>query len=467
MSDRRRIEAACRASDAEGLLALATEAAFRLDVPSVHRAMLLLSRVASVEMSRKHPTAWISRIGGDLRLRFHPEFFLKNHETGEEVLHTVLHELLHVVQGDFARFRWARGADPEFLENFTCDLFVNRELWRSVFRRGLPYFGKIYPKDRFPANLLLPPDLLLGTDPEARSPEEFLSAVRDALGRSGIRGDRLDQAAALYRDLWKGDVSQAGIRERLRECVSPAEDVLFLGVHRHDWDLASLVKRLVGDPLGKAAGFSEDLRRERTRPVPAEAAAFAEAVRAALAPDPRRPREALRLLPDRGVVPFPGRREAFLLSAGLPPAFYPVPLHRTGEQETRVHLYLDVSASTEEHRPFLYGLILHLRPELSEPFHLFSNRVRDASFADLERGRVETTGGTDFDCVAEHALRSFHRKILVVTDGHASLDPALARRLRAEGVEVHVVLTEKPRRRHGLATVAKNSWVLPDRRGMG
>ena len=49
---------------------------------------------------------------------------------------------------------------------------------------------------------------------------------------------------------------------------------------------------------------------------------------------------------------------------------------------------------------------------------LFSTTVTSIALKDLQRGRVDTTGGTEIRCVIEHALAHRVRKVLIVTDGY-------------------------------------------------
>jgi hypothetical protein len=141
------------------------------------------------------------------------------------------------------------------------------------------------------------------------------------------------------------------------------------------------------------------------------------------------------------------------------PVFYPAPLPALGEEESRVRLYIDVSGSTRRAWGEVYGMVLHLRAELGEPFYLFSTEVREVSLREMAEGRVETTGGTDFDCVAAPAWWSGFRRLLVITDGMGPLSDGLAQRLKRSGVEVYRVRT-LAWGSGGLDRVARQSWML-------
>jgi len=130
-----------------------------------------------------------------------------------------------------------------------------------------------------------------------------------------------------------------------------------------------------------------------------------------------------------------------LLAAGIEPLFYPCPIPTITEEDQAVRLYVDVSGSTESHWPMILGMIVHLCRELSEPIYLFSTKVVEASLAQLNEGRIWTTGGTDFDVVLRHILDHGFRRALLVTDGIGSVSPAVASRTRSLGIDLFAVLT--------------------------
>ena len=188
---------------------------------------------------------------------------------------------------------------------------------------------------------------------------------------------------------------------------------------------------------------------------------FHRQVRAALEPDSRVPLEEDSRIPDRGVYPNPGRREAYLLACGAWPVFFQTPLAGHAEQTGSVRVYIDVSGSTGPAQPLVYGIVRPLAHLVREPVFLFSNVVEPISLAEVRRGVVRTTGGTDFDCVVEHALHERARKILVVTDGEGPLRPANIAALERARLEIYVLLTEHCRRPSPIVAVAQETWMIP------
>ena len=61
-------------------------------------------------------------------------------------------------------------------------------------------------------------------------------------------------------------------------------------------------------------------------------------------------------------------------------------------------------------------------------------------FARLLEGKVHTTYGTDFDCIAEHMLEHNMDKAVILTDGYASMSPGNTERLKKRGVRLLTVL---------------------------
>jgi len=70
--------------------------------------------------------------------------------------------------------------------------------------------------------------------------------------------------------------------------------------------------------------------------------------------------------------------------------------------------------------PEIIGLLRSLKAELKTIF-LFSNKVVEVPFPTLLAGQVQTTYGTDFDCIAEHVLANPYDKAVIRTDGYASM----------------------------------------------
>lgn len=466
---------------------------------AIYDVLRHLGQISRISFSRNVRTARIIRRRARFTIEFNPDFVKEYIHYPADVLHLVSHELLHKVRGDL--FTLATDTpQKKWLRNLAADILVDAHLERLFFREAPPYLMRLYDRMEFPENLLLPPKALLDASAEDATPRGGMRSV--PRGRRGI-GRRFKEMTiehARYEELVKI------CKEHFARCLSPmrsggkkvnekrlsrffefdterlaeayvqawrrrptlealvadlsrffkddshryARVIVFLGDHEYgeesgepvdlpDWLVRPLREWMKG---GKRAAYSEHEEEERIEVEKRACWKFYEAVRLALEPDPNHHILKEMLTTDRGVIVFPGRREALMLGAGYFPAFYPYTSKGIIEDEWRVHLYVDVSGSTHESWSILLGLVSHLGEIVGEPVYQFSNRVEEVSLTDLSAGAVRTSRGTDFDCVAEHILRNRFRRALIVTDGHAELHADLAARLKSERVMIFVVLTE-------------------------
>jgi len=146
--------------------------------------------------------------------------------------------------------------------------------------------------------------------------------------------------------------------------------------------------------------------------------------------------------PRIGVSPIPiqpSKRDFVFLAAGIPPFHYHNRVSRVTTEDHGLAVYLDVSGSVNRHLPKILGLLRHLRHDLKTVF-LFSNKVVETPFPSLLRGRVQTTYGTGFDCIAEHVLTNRLDKAVILTDGYASMRPENQEQLKQRGLRTLAVL---------------------------
>lgn len=128
-----------------------------------------------------------------------------------------------------------------------------------------------------------------------------------------------------------------------------------------------------------------------------------------------------------------------LLAAGVPPFHYHNHAQRATTQEHGVAVYLDVSGSVNQHLPEIIGLLRSLRTEL-KTIYLLSNTVVEVPFRTLLAGHVQTTYGTDFNCIAEHILANRLDKAVILTDGYASMTDENQEQLRTRTFRALTVL---------------------------
>jgi hypothetical protein len=121
------------------------------------------------------------------------------------------------------------------------------------------------------------------------------------------------------------------------------------------------------------------------------------------------------------VVPIkPSKTEIAMLAAGYIPTLWKNDTVTIGKQNKNIAIYLDVSGSTKPYLPEILSVINNLRQQINT-IYCFSNELYEHSTKDLVKGEYQSTGGTDFDCVIEHAIENKVDKCIVFTDGQANL----------------------------------------------
>ncbi len=84
-------------------------------------------------------------------------------------------------------------------------------------------------------------------------------------------------------------------------------------------------------------------------------------------------------------------------------------------------IYLDVSGSTYSYLPEIIKLIANVSKDLDYVWG-FSNKVVKHTIEMLVDNKINSTGGTDFDCIIQHALENEYNHIVVITDGDGGTD---------------------------------------------
>jgi uncharacterized protein with von Willebrand factor type A (vWA) domain len=137
---------------------------------------------------------------------------------------------------------------------------------------------------------------------------------------------------------------------------------------------------------------------------------------------------------------------------------------RVPEKPSKAHIYLDVSGSMAEVLPHVLGLVLPYVARGQAEVFQFSTFVEPLPFAQLRQGRLQTTGGTDINCVLEHALAvepAVH-KVLLLTDGATGApEDRLADQMRGRNIRVYVVLPAESAWEDDLRELAAFMAVLP------
>lgn len=393
------------------------------------RDSFVASFITNVEATENCPTASIDAQGV---MRYNPAFVQQYVTSPPDLFCLVAHELMHPLFGHFV-YQGGR------LENLGADLVINAVL--SLLFDAHSGNGSLFQRFYAPAGLegLLRP-------------------------RSDMRQSRY---ARLYDSFYTGAGNRLSTGEAIQtlKVLTPAEEsggVVLLGGHGTDsTGKGGRAERPAPDLSQEAiARIAEDLKRA-THPPGGRSAGYAEALHRFFMDVLKTHLGLKRALLDRfttrqkvdrfrrmvahpriGVSPIPirpSKRDFVLLAAGVPPFHYHNVAYRQATQERGLAVYLDVSGSVNQHLPEIIGLLRSLKAELMSIF-LFSNKVVEVPFRTLLAGQVQTTYGTDFDCIAEHVLANRLDKAIVFTDGYASMTEENQAQLKRAGFHVLAVL---------------------------
>lgn len=137
------------------------------------------------------------------------------------------------------------------------------------------------------------------------------------------------------------------------------------------------------------------------------------------------------------VMPNQLSRVDFLkICTGIYPVFFDT-IRRDGKR-VKCNIYIDVSGSVDSYITWLYGCVLELERVAELQCFLFSNKVVPVTMEDLKNGKVNTTGGTDFDCIAAHSLEKGNeeiKKAVIFTDGYASMTKENQEAVKKAGIQ--------------------------------
>jgi hypothetical protein len=216
-------------------------------------------------------------------------------------------------------------------------------------------------------------------------------------------------------------------------------------------DLDGVVGKLLDDTWDSSLGTSIRELRSVARNLGAKTAELTAIVGAIVSSRALQPTEMYA----QTAYPYEvGRREIVQLGAGLLPTSWSLMVSSDAE---KLPLYMDVSGSMTSWYPFIPWLVQHLKERVSTVCQ-FSSVVIERS---PETQVLLSTGGTDFDEVAQHILANNYKGAVIFTDNCANLDKDLENQLRARHVEIYLISTSGWRRGwKGVAT--KNVQINKD-----
>jgi len=385
------------------------------------------SFITEVHEDKDHPTAGIAKDGV---LAYNPEFVSRYVTCKEDMFSLIFHELLHPMFGHFIY-------DSGKIENIAADAIINAVI--STLYPEQSREGSLFKKTHRPRGL----DGLMR--PSSRMHNSRYHRVYERLYPEMRRIEDTMTTGELIQTL------------KILAQTEELDAVMLLGTHagagNGDESLGSLpqevlarfaedIKRSLRESGGKQAGYNENLME-----------LFMEALRTHLSirkallqkfATKRKVDRFKELFQDRRIsispIPVhPSKRDLVLLAAGIWPCYFHNHASSVTSRDRGLAIYLDVSGSVNEYLPKILGILKGLRKEITTIFQ-FSNKVVETSFETLLKGNIQTTFGTDFNCIAQSILERGFEKAVIITDGYASMPDELKDQLRSHGLVTLTIL---------------------------
>lgn len=136
----------------------------------------------------------------------------------------------------------------------------------------------------------------------------------------------------------------------------------------------------------------------------------------------------------------PSRSNILMVAAGYCPTIWRNEVRSQSEENKGISVYVDVSGSMCREMPKICGLLGNMRSYLTDVYQ-FSTQVHKSSLTELASGNFNSTGGTDFDCVAESAIKNGESKVVIITDGYADISSSLEKATKGTIKKAMVILT--------------------------
>ena len=401
------------------------------------KVILKLGSVAKSDFTDEISTAAIGFENSGIHIWFNKEFLRENIQNPYDLLFILCHELMHHIKGDI--FRRSRPGRDRHIWNFSCDMVINAHLVKHCSAEFSNFLDRFYGKSPLPFILLCPGSIEFTRQlTEENCDTALLSLVSDLTSTGWESDASLIQIYELVESLFNflyGHERRPEILKMLIGGHSLGEDEYGCDQKWNEW----FKRNVLG--AGFSMGDSDIKVKEHIVVREKKSIQFYEIIKKAISPDNKH--QALRemLIPEKGFVPTPGRKETFLLSSGYLPMFYPNPVTKKDMSEWRPIIYIDVSGSTSEYWPLIYGLLLNIKEYIGSPVYIFSERVEEISFEELANGLVFTQYGTNFDPVIEHILKKKYKRALIISDGNGRLTHDLENMIK-DKVELFCISTD-------------------------
>lgn len=451
-------------------------------LPAATFEMETLAKLTGIKASRDIPSAAVE-CAYRPRMLLNPDFVAQYCQRDEHLFLLVMHELWHIILAHTRIYPRATMA-----HNIAFDAIINAALARQfpgAEYRG--FFEVINAADQFPGCLLRPPE---GWPHNPHYPDDVGPAGTKRILQRLYPSNNVDRwTPPLYEEILNL-LRRDALEKAARGEAWIIQEPVLLGDHRPNGQhgsaadeefLRDVLKRVVRSwppppsILGqRAAGGSlndwysilgvstEEARR-----------AFARLLRRALGPyqgrQQRRRRAPFVAVTGMSVMPnardrmVPARR-----SLGVQGLLWNQPgivNVRVPDVPSKAHVYLDVSGSMANLLPHLLGLLLPYVARGQIEVFQFSTVVEPMPLDELRQAKLNTTRGTDINCVLNHLLeprKPAIKKALILTDGYTG-SPAdeVAHSFAGQSVKIHVVLPYESAWMSDLEPIATTMTVLP------
>ncbi len=444
-------------------------------MPATQFEMHTLTRLAGIVATHDIPTASVE-CKRRPRMLINPTFVAKHCFRDEHLFLLVMHELWHVLLAHTRMYPFSTPA-----HNIAFDAVINAGLMAKFSTpeyRG--FFDELYAADEFPGCLLRPP---VGWPYAPEYPNVGPPGTRDLIERLYPRNN--------FRPFFG---NKPLYEEILRLLINSGMDfsvmpIVLLGNHG-DQPL-NPDGSPINDPFMKNAlkeamkkwspmridghGYGGEMTEWNIEMGPDYSSArrkFSAVLRKTLGDkrgrEFRKARMPVRTNSGGGVMPNPrDRLHPARKSLGIDSLLYNQPAFvaaRVPQRPALAHVYLDVSGSMSDLLPHLLSLLVPYVIKKQATIYQFSTVVRELEAAKLRSGRVQTTGGTNINCVLQHITEYDGKvqKALILTDGEVGAPVhTLAAKFDDLQIVMHAVLPSGCQMHHRTAPLMRSIVELP------
>lgn len=368
--------------------------------------------------SVNNPTIWIDKEGN---IKYNKKFIENNVKTDNDVATIILHELFHKLFDHFISLNF------DEISNYAADSIINATLYYTFYNatNGCDILKKFYKE--FPIEGILRPGALV----KDTVYEDIYNELYNIKSTSNMFSTKVSSGEVLTI-----------LKEILRKNKQLKEEkIVLIGSHNNfnkenkgkkqqtlDFDKNVILEEFKKDVKNKLDNIKNDNSYGYTN--------LLEEILLEVTKDAITMKKYLlnrytceesiknfKVEADKKnyyLTPFPtrlSRKESILITNNTYPLYYKSEKIIKKTKKSGIYIYLDVSGSVEDSLPKIIRVLKSLDKEL-EHLYLFSNDVVQIPFINLLKGKIETTYGTNLDCVGKHIKEVKATKAVVFTDGH-------------------------------------------------